>query len=249
MTMLAQLTKLLLPTRCVLCQELGPEVLCAGCAKGLQTIPPDNCLRCGRLRRTTFASPDCGECHGQTIGVVRARSAFVYNEPARTLLGEFKFRRHIGSGEELIRRALNFLPRQCSELYASADLKFDYVVPVPLHPARLRERRFNQSEFIAQRVARHLGAPCRPGLLRRERDTPTQVGLTANQRRLNVRGAFRVTGEVKDKAVLVVDDLMTTGSTLLACASALRKAGCRTSYGFTLFSTHHDIESLEGLLL
>jgi ComF family protein len=246
--MLAQLTKLLLPTRCVLCQELGPEVLCAGCAKGLQSIPPDNCLRCGRLRRTSFASPDCGECHGQTIGVLRARSVFVYNEPARTLLGEFKFRRHIGTGEELTARALQLLPKSCEQLYAAPELKFDYVVPVPLHSSRLRERRFNQSEFIAHRVARHLGAACRPALLLRERDTPTQVGLSANQRKLNVRGAFKVAGEVKGKTVLIVDDLMTTGSTLLACASTLRKAGCRTTYGFTLFSTHHDIESSEGLL-
>ena len=159
MFMLAQLTKLLLPTRCVLCQELGPEVLCAGCAKGLQPILPDHCTRCGRLRRTSFASPDCGECHGQTIGVIRARSAFVYNEPARTLLGEFKFRRHIGSGEELIQRALGTLGANAASLYSTPELKFDHVIPVPLHSARLRERRFNQSEFIAQRLARHFKAP------------------------------------------------------------------------------------------
>ena len=246
--MLVQLTRLLLPTRCVLCQELGPDVLCINCAKGLQPILPDNCLRCGRLRRTSFASPDCGECHGQTIGVIRARSAFVYNEPARTLLGEFKFRRHIGAGEDLIARALRSVKHDASDVYATPALKFDYVVPVPLHTARLRERRFNQSEFIAQRLAKRFGAPCRPGVLRRERDTPTQVGLTANQRRLNVRGAFKVQGDVKGKTVLLVDDLMTTGSTLLACASALRRAGCRTTYGFTLFSTHHDIESPDGML-
>jgi ComF family protein len=148
----------------------------------------------------------------------------------------------------LIQRALRTVSSSAVELYATPELKFDCVVPVPLHPARLRERRFNQSEFIAQRVARRLGAPCRPGLLRRERDTPTQVGLTANQRRLNVRGAFKVTGEVKGKTVLIVDDLMTTGSTLLACAATLRRAGCRTSYGFTVFSTHNEVELPGGII-
>jgi ComF family protein len=246
--MLAQLTKLLLPTRCVLCQELGPEVLCRQCEAGLQPILGDNCMRCGRLRRTSFASPDCGECHGQTIGVIRARSAFVYNEPARTLLGEFKFHRHVGAGEELIARALKHIGGAAPEIYATPELKFDAIIPVPLHLARLRERRFNQSEFIANRLAKRVGAPCKPAWLRRERDTPTQVGLSANQRRVNVRGAFKVTAEVKGRTVLLVDDLMTTGSTLLACASALRRAGCRTAYGFTLFSTHHDLESPVGLL-
>jgi ComF family protein len=240
--MLGQLAKLLLPTRCVLCQELGPEVLCADCAAGLQFIPPDNCLRCGRLRRTSFASPDCGECHGRSIGVIRARSALVYNRLARELLGEFKFRRHIGTGEMLIAQGLEALPPGPDKLYEMHDLSFDYVIPVPLHPSRLRERRFNQSEFIAQRVARKLGGVCRPYLLKRERDTPTQVGLTANQRRLNVRGAFSASAEVRDKTVLVVDHLMTTGSTLFACAAALRRTGCLRAYGLTLFSTNHDIE-------
>lgn len=246
--MLAQLIRILVPTRCVLCQELGPDVLCLGCAGGLHAIPPDGCMRCGRLRRTSFASPDCGECHGQSLGVIRARSAFVYNEPARELLGEFKFRRHIGAGEELARRALAQFSGDSGAIFATPELRFDCVVPVPLHPARLRQRRFNQSEFIAQRLARHLHVPCRPSLLRRERDTPTQVGLTAHQRRTNVRGAFTARGELKGRSILLVDDLLTTGSTLLACAAALRKAGCRSAFGFTLFSTHHDIETPEGFL-
>jgi ComF family protein len=103
------------------------------------------------------------------------------------------------------------------------------VVPVPLDPARLRSRGYNQAELLGRVVARRLRLPLLPArTLRRVRATSTQAGLTRPQRRENVRGAFAAEGAlVKDRQILLIDDVMTTGATLDCCAAALRSAGAR----------------------
>ena len=113
--------------------------------------------------------------------------------------------------------------------------RVDCVVPVPLHPARQRERGYNQSELLAQRVGRIVGAPVRPDALRRVRVTATQMTLNAAERKANVAGAFQ-SGDpaVRDAVVLLIDDVCTTGSTLDACAVALKAAGALEVYGLTL---------------
>jgi ComF family protein len=102
------------------------------------------------------------------------------------------------------------------------------VIPVPLHPRRLRERGFNQSLLLARHVARALGAELDFMSLRRERYTLPQTGLTREARRKNVRRAFRVIAKapVRKREVLLIDDVATTGNTLDECARVLRKAGC-----------------------
>ncbi|MCC7478980.1 ComF family protein [bacterium] len=234
------LARLLIPTRCVLCQSLGELSLCQDCAPQLRLIN-SACSRCGRLRQTSFASPDCGECHGRTLGIEKARSRLVYNPAGRRLLAEFKYQRRQAAGQVLAEQMKPWLAAGADQLFQQPGIQLSAVVPVPMFASRLRRRRFNQAEFLAQRIAVDLGLPCRPELLERTRDTDTQVGKSLNQRRENVRGAFAVPGamaeEVKGRAVLLVDDLMTTGSTLLACARALRRAGCSASYAITAFST------------
>ena len=108
-----------------------------------------------------------------------------------------------------------------------ADLRpFDVLIPVPLHPARLRYRGFNQSLLIAQRAAVHLGAEVQDGLLRTRR-TDAQVTLGSDQRLANVFGAFAVRNDIElsGLCVVLIDDVITTGSTLSACAEALYRGG------------------------
>ena len=118
-----------------------------------------------------------------------------------------------------------WLAKAGAELLADADL----IVPVPLYPSRLWWRRFNQSAMLAQAVGRLTGVPVDCFTRARVRRTATQVGLTADQRRRNVAGAFKVTraraDRVKGKKVVVVDDVITTGATAEACARALKRAG------------------------
>ena len=115
------------------------------------------------------------------------------------------------------------------------DLAFDVVVPMPLHWRKRWQRGFNQSELLAAAVARRIGAPLARAVSRRK-FTPPQAGLTNAMRRTNVAGAFEVnkSSALKDRRVLLVDDVLTTGATASACASAIRRAGARRVTVITL---------------
>ncbi len=115
-------------------------------------------------------------------------------------------------------------------------IRADVIVPVPLAEARRRERGFNQAELIARPLGTLRGIPVDPTVLRRSRDTPPQVGLSAARRRENVRDAFAVAdpARVADQFVLLVDDVATTGATLRACAEPLKAAGARRVVGLVV---------------
>jgi predicted amidophosphoribosyltransferase len=112
---------------------------------------------------------------------------------------------------------------------------FDLVLPVPLGVARLRERGYNQAALLARPIALGTGRAYQPRGLIKVRETPSQVGLTFDQRQQNVKGAFEaVTAAVAGRRILVIDDVATSNSTLEACAEALTKANARQVYGLTL---------------
>lgn len=117
----------------------------------------------------------------------------------------------------------------------------DCMIPVPLHPRRLRERGYNQAALITERLAEKVGLPVLGETLVRSRMTASQTTLGASERRKNVEGAFRVrSNAVKGRSVLLVDDVRTTGATLEACADALREAGVVGVYAMTLARAGFD---------
>jgi len=151
----------------------------------------------------------------------RARAVAHFSGAMRTLVHQFKYAdRH--DARALFGRWLADAGR---ELLAGADL----VVPVPLTRWRLLSRRFNQAAILAQELARRTGLPSNPHVLRRTRFARTQVGMTHDQRRRNVAGAFQVPrlrrSVLQGRNVLLVDDVITTGATAEACARALKRAG------------------------
>jgi ComF family protein len=215
---------LLMPPCCLVCRTpLGEHhLLCATCWSEVSFIRPPVCDVLG------IPLPfDTGERTISAAAAARqppydhARAVAHFSGAMRTLVHHFKYAdRHDA-------RALfgRWLAETGRELIGRADL----IVPVPLARLRLLTRRFNQAAILAQELSRRTGLPVAPNVLRRRRSTPSQVGLTHDQRRRNVAGAFRVPPNrapaVVGRRVLLIDDVITTGATAEACARALKRAG------------------------
>ena len=203
----------LLPGSCLLCAaDSAAGLLCPACAAGLPRLPPALCPRCGD---GTTLGERCGACLKDPPAFARTLALFRYEFPVDRLIQALKY------GHQLPLAA--WLGAQLGERLVAGD--FDLVVPLPLHPARLRARGFNQSLEIARPLGRALGIPVAPDGLIRTRATPPQAELPLKERARNVRGAFEYRGELAGQRVLLVDDVMTTGSTLREAARILALHG------------------------
>jgi len=148
-----------------------------------------------------------------------------------------KYRGNIGLGESLAMQMADFV--------RSLQWPVDMLIPVPLGKKRLRERGYNQVGLVARPLAFHLGWTYIPNALRKTRETRSQVGLTIAQRSQNVREAYQADGKaVKDRSILIMDDVATTGSTLSACTAALLSAGAQEVYVLTIARAlpHHSLD-------
>jgi ComF family protein len=205
------------PTRCVSCGA-GGELLCGECAEELAPLARWNCLVCGR--------PAVG---GVTHSVCRSRwaperflAAFPYRGPARRLVQALKYRRL----RRVAQIMANFLINELQEVGVEFGPQAR-VAPIPLSFWRKNSRGFNQAELLARELAKGLGLEFRPELLRKVRDTSSQVSLTRPERKANVRGVFAVSGKLSGEDILLVDDVVTTGATVREAARMLKKAGAR----------------------
>jgi ComF family protein len=219
-----QAVDLVAPSLCLCCgAPVGqPESLCLTCWAKLQQLDEPVCDMLG----TPFAY-DQGEGAVSAAALNdpppwnRARAAVIFDEASARLVHALKYRDRQEAGLLMAR----MMARAGRSLLAEADV----ILPVPLHRMRLWQRRFNQSAFLAQQLSRLSAKPWRHDVLLRVRRTRAQVGLDEAQRRKNVRGAFLLRPEalasVAGKAVLLVDDVRTTGATAEACASVLKQAG------------------------
>jgi ComF family protein len=212
----------LLPCLCPACGDpAGPgRELCPGCE---QTLPilAHACPRCA----IPYAHPDtqgeCGACQKQPPAFTQTIALYRYAPPVDHFIRALKFHQQLGLAQ--------LLGKRLAERLVNEKSRPDLILPVPLHGARLRERGYNQALEIARPVARALNVPLDFRSLVRVRATAPQTGLTLAARRKNLRGAFawRSNREVKNLRVTLVDDVMTTGSTVQAAAQCLRAAGAR----------------------
>ena len=203
----------LLPGSCLLCgADSRAGLLCPACAADLPPLPAACCPQCGEA---TTHGERCGACLKEPPAFDNTLALFRYEFPVDRLIQALKY------GHQL---ALAAWFGEClAGIVAAAG--HDLLLPLPLHPDRLRERGFNQSAEIARRVARVLGTRTCEGAVQRSRDTRPQVGLRPEERRQNIDGAFVASSGFRGLRVAVVDDVLTTGATVGAVAAALRQAG------------------------
>jgi predicted amidophosphoribosyltransferase len=207
-----QLLDAVLPRRCVVCESVGDD-LCRGCRLGLTLLRGPACERCGAPASWPVAR--CRECSGRRLGFVRARSAVAYDDSARKVVAAWK------------ERGLRMLAAQAAELVAAAVRRPPvYTLTfVPADPDRRLRRGYNPAERLARELGHlwHLPTAC---LLERAAGVRPQRGLPLAERRRNVRDAFRAI-ERAPAALVLVDDVYTSGATASAAATALRMAGAR----------------------
>ncbi len=200
----------------------GPGVLEPDKWSAIRFITGALCNRCG-VPFEIEVDPDqvCGACLASPPAYGRARAAVEYGDATRDIVLAFK---HQGRRDGLATFG-RWMASAGQDLLAGADL----IVPVPLHYVRLVRRGFNQSVWLAAAVSRSSGVPLSPDLLARTRATPTQAGLSGDGRRRNVQGAFNVrpsrARRLAGRRVILVDDVLTTGATVEACARALKRSG------------------------
>jgi len=227
----------LLPPLCHICRTFIPDAgtlhICPACRDSLPLVAAPLCPVCGIPFAGTGDNHRCGACLTHPPHFDLARAPFLYEGAIRELIHTFKYNRQTHLRAPLARLTLErlggFLAEQQPHL----------IVPVPLHRSRLRQRGFNQAVLLGQVLSRQLALPIRPDVLIRNRRTEPQIELASAERRQNVKGAFSVSrpDSVTGKRILLLDDVMTTGSTMGECAKELKKAGAELVIAATIART------------
>jgi ComF family protein len=214
---------LIFPPQCAGCGKPGTR-WCSECQGQVRQIQGDICPKCGDPQRDSRL---CAACRASPPSYECLRSWAAFDGPVREAIHRLKYKRDMALGDTLA--------AQSGPILRALGWPIELVTPVPLSQGRHRERGYNQAGLIARPLALALGLKYAPHAVSRWRETRSQVGLTGEQRRQNVRGAFRIEGaEVRGRSILLVDDVATTGSTLSSAAEALLAGGAGKVYAFTV---------------
>lgn len=226
------------PSHCLLCNSsissdeiqdntYPRNLVCRTCWDSLNILPHPFCPICRSfLDQEMRRCPKCPQSSSLSLN----RSLGVFDPYYQTLIHHFKYNRKFSIGKNLGWRLGEILKKE------EFTKGFDYIIPVPLHLSRKRERGYNQSKILAEEISRAVSVPVTKKVLIRKKKTKDQTHLSPEERERNVRGAFvvRANSVLQGKKVILVDDVMTTGATLKECARVIKEAGAREVVGVTL---------------
>lgn len=228
-THLKSLSNIIYPRHCTICKSnLATDsldgLLCRQCWDRIKRNVPPICFRCGRHLEESVINHTCASCRERHYHFDRAYSACTYEGVLKELIHQFKY-----TGKEYLGNILSRLLIEFINEYGLSLEPFDFVIPIPLHRRKLREREFNQAEILAGALALKFGLVLLKDGLLRLRDTSTQTELPKEERLENVKGCFAANPgvEFKGRNILLVDDLLTTAATCSEAAYVLKNAGCR----------------------
>ncbi|MBW2673399.1 MAG: ComF family protein [Deltaproteobacteria bacterium] len=228
------LADMLFPEQCPTCGAAlvgGGNLFCPDCLSAVRFIAPPLCISCG-LSFTTNQGANhlCEECIRSMPPFSVARSLSVYEGALLDAIHLFKYHGKISVGEALGR----MMAQAPYDSLAIED--YSLIIPVPLHPKRLRERGFNQSLVLARQISKRFSIPLDFSTLKRMVYTVSQVNLSGSKRKTNVRGAFEVVdrGRIQGHKIVLIDDVYTTGSTVAECSKMLVQGGAKEVAVLTL---------------
>ena len=217
------------PRKCAVCNRILADqnsLCCPECSRVFRTVDTDYCLKCGKPVKPE--EEYCTDCRGRHRNFDRGRSVFVYDDRMRRSLVRYKYYGNREYGRYFAREICSHLQGEIRRWNP------DLILPVPLTPAKLRMRGFNQAEDLAEKIGDIMKIPVGAGVLCKSHDTKSQKKLDAKERRRNLKDAFEVTQPLNGLGILVIDDVYTTGSTMEAVSECLRKAGGAAVYFVTL---------------
>ncbi|ASI48279.1 amidophosphoribosyltransferase [Anaplasma ovis str. Haibei] len=202
------------------------KVVCDVCERTIRFLWEDFCVVCGAVAQRHTNT--CAECVAKPTHISAVSSAFAYDECSKNMVLRLKFCDDLFH----VRAYANWMCERGGAVLEGVD----FLVPVPMHRMRLTRRKYNQASLLAQAVGKLCKVPAEVLLLKKSKNTPPQHGLAAVIRKKNVCGSFSVTDteKVRGKVVTLVDDVITTGATITACASVLANAGAREIRALTL---------------
>lgn len=221
---LAESVRMLLPPACLLCGRLLPAnhdklSFCHPCFSSIDPLNTAHCRCCAQPFPDATSNHLCSNCLKRPPSFSCVHTAGAYQGSLKDAVQKLKYQNQLTLASPLGQLL-------CKAIVLSENgFKPDHLIPVPLHPSRLRQRGYNQALELARPVAEQLGVTINTSLLQRIRKTPQQQGLSATERKSNLRGAFTLTEEVNASRVLLIDDVMTTGETARECSRTLLSGG------------------------
>lgn len=229
--------EIVFPCYCLICRKRLPleparGVVCGGCMSKIIPNTPPFCLRCGRKIAADYSGKTaCGNCREDEFWFDRAWASCLYEGVVKEMIHKLKYNNKIPLALPLSGLLTGFIRD-----YHLPVTGCDYVIPIPLYPARQREREFNQAGILADATGECLNLKVMAGNLIRRRDTSSQASLSKKKRWQNMQGAFGLkdAAAVKEKTILLIDDVLTTGSTASEAARALKQAGSGSVFVLTV---------------